>query len=54
MENSKIVYGSTSDFLKYLNTRTKEKEKNNSKKYNRGIAQFEQKEPVDLNVQSFE
>ncbi len=27
MQDSKVVYSSTGDFLKYLSTRTKEKEK---------------------------
>lgn len=28
MENNKVVYSSTGDFLKYISARTKEKEKN--------------------------
>lgn len=54
MENSKIVYGSTSDFLKYLNARTKEKEKDNPKKYKRGVSQYAPKEHIDTNVQGYE
>jgi hypothetical protein len=33
MENNKIIYGSTSDFLKYINARTKEKNKQNGNRY---------------------
>ena len=31
MDNSKVVYSSTSDFLKYISARTKEKEKPSNK-----------------------
>ncbi len=54
MENSKIVYGSTSDFLKYINARTKEKEKNNPKKYNRGVSQSVFREPIETNLRGLE
>ncbi|MBC7474957.1 MAG: hypothetical protein H7263_11745 [Candidatus Sericytochromatia bacterium] len=31
IQNNKVVYSSTSDFLQYLTARTKEKEKSNGK-----------------------
>jgi hypothetical protein len=52
MENNKIVYGSTSDFLKYIRSRTKEKEKNIRPRYN-FESNIQETSDTD-NMQSFE
>jgi hypothetical protein len=50
MENNKIVYGSTSDFLKYINARTKEKSKNYHNRNGRSLPPYSnEKKVIDTN-----